>query len=204
MHDQVRLIWRQRTGLQESLDILEVFDFVYGFLCHHIDGVDPDSFTDWVEESWLAGENPTYTVWSFFLQCTWLVLSPSDVLGLLRLTSLWRGQASNCAQPWSPQMKKDYLRARGFFNQGTTGRYMIIDVGLSPDTWYSGSDPEKACELQLQKMVKDRPSEVADVWAKYRTTLWQTDARGRFGQMQSARLLEFMASELSMGNQTSG
>jgi len=41
-------------------------------------------------------------------------------------------------------------------------------------------------------MLKDRPSEAAAAWGKYRTTLWQTDARGQFDQLPSARLLELI------------
>ncbi|KAF2181213.1 hypothetical protein K469DRAFT_638382, partial [Zopfia rhizophila CBS 207.26] len=35
--DDVDAMWWQRTSLQESLEVLEVYDFVYGFLCQHID-----------------------------------------------------------------------------------------------------------------------------------------------------------------------
>lgn len=44
--NQVTALWEQRTDMQESLDVLEAFDF-FGFLCQHIDSMDLDSFTDW-------------------------------------------------------------------------------------------------------------------------------------------------------------
>ena len=31
-YDLIYILWLHRTDLQESLDVLEVFDFVYGFL----------------------------------------------------------------------------------------------------------------------------------------------------------------------------
>ena len=68
----------------------------------------------------------------------------------------------------------------------------IRDVGESLDAWHWTLDLEKACELQLQNMLKDCPSEAAAAWAKCRTTLWQTDARGRFNQLASAMLLELI------------
>ena len=81
---------------------------------------------------------------------------------------------------------------RGFSNTSFPGCVIIRDVGESPDAWHSTPDLGKACELQLQNMLKDRPSEAAAAWGKYRTTLWQTDARGQFDQLPSARLLELI------------
>ena len=41
-------MWLQRNSTQEDLNVLEVFDFVYGFLCQHIPSMGIDNFTDWV------------------------------------------------------------------------------------------------------------------------------------------------------------
>ena len=71
-------------------------------------------------------------------------------------------------------MRRDYLQMRGFFNTSFPGCIIIRDVRKSPDAWHSTPDLEKACELQLQNMLKDRPSETAAAWGKCRTTLWQT------------------------------
>ena len=187
--EAVYSIWEERTDLQESLDVLEVFDFVYGFLCQHIDGVDVDSFTDWVDDNWLMEGELLRSERSFFMKNLWVALDPPDVLELLHRTSLWKEQAGSHAQTWSQEMRRDYLRLRGFFGGNLLEGVMVIDVGETPDTWYSTPVLEWACKLQFQKMVGNRRSEAAAAWKNYRTILWQTDARGRFGERQNIRFL---------------
>ena len=57
----VREVWWQSADLQESLDTLEVFDFVYGFLCQHIDSMKPYSIAEWVDDTWLGLYQPRVT-----------------------------------------------------------------------------------------------------------------------------------------------
>lgn len=187
--EAVYWMWEQRTDLQESLDILEVFDFVYGFLCQHIDGVDVDSFTDWIDDDWLTEDEPSDSERASFMKYLWVALDPPDVLELLHRTSLWKEQVGSQSQTWSQEMRRDYLRSRGFFSGSLTEGVTVRDSEETTATWYSTPVLELACELQLQKMVGNRPSEAAVAWENYWTTLWQTDARGRFGERQSIRLL---------------
>lgn len=64
--DQIRAIWWHRMDLRESLDILEVFDFIYGFLFQHIDSMGLGSFTNWIDEGSLEPYEPLNSQWSFF------------------------------------------------------------------------------------------------------------------------------------------
>lgn len=198
--EEVTALWLQRSGLQESLEVLEVFDFVYGFLCQHTNCSDPDSFTDWIhEEDWMDDQEEE---WAFFVKSIRLVLNPADMLELLLFTSLWGEKTSSPSQTWSKEIKTDYLRVRGFFGSGFLGQVTTADVGETPDTWYSTADLERACELQLQNMLKDHPSEVSRAWVKYRTTFWQTDARGQFGQLPSTMLLDSITAETYRSSQS--
>lgn len=113
--DTVTQVWQQRKDLQEGLDVLEVFDFVYGFLCLHIDGVDVASFEDWAEEPFLSPNEPPSSMRGFFIKNLWLTLNPADVLELLFFTSFWRQQKGSPTQTWSRAEKRNYLRMRGFF-----------------------------------------------------------------------------------------
>jgi hypothetical protein len=189
-------MWEQRTDLQESLDILEVFDFIYMFLCQHIDGVDVGSFTDWVDNDWnidwRAPESP-YNMRSYFIKKFWSALDPPDVIELLSFTSLWSEQVGTRAEIWSQETRRDYLRLRGFY-PSSTYNVEFCDTGEIPCDWYSTPELEIACALQLQKLTANGPTKVAIAWEKYRTTLWQKEAHGRFGQIQSATLLEFIKS----------
>ncbi|KAH7119585.1 hypothetical protein B0J11DRAFT_582105 [Dendryphion nanum] len=185
-YDKVRAIWSQRSGLQESLDVLEVFDFIYGFLCRHIDGMNVDSFSDWVEESWWD-ELSQRDRWESFMKNAWLALSPADAIELLAFTSLWNQQTSGPSETWSREKR------RGFFTANFPGRVMVRDVGETPDAWYSAPDLESACELQLQKLFPDYPSETSAAWETYRVKLWQTNTRSQFAQLSSKRLIEFVA-----------
>jgi hypothetical protein len=203
-YDRVAAMWCQRLDLQESLDVLEVFDFVYGFLCQHIDGVNLDSFTNWIDEDWRSINEPLDRERAWFLKNIWVALNPADVLELLHFTSLWREHADSREQIWSKAIRRDYLRMRGFFNTSFPGHVLISDVGESPDTWFSTPHLEEACKLQLRKTFKGLPSEAALAWTKYRTTLWQADARGRFGHMSTTKLLEFIISENCRANQACG
>jgi hypothetical protein len=194
IYRMVDSMWEQRTDLQESLDILEIFDFVYVFLCQHIDGVDVGSFTDWVDNDWhndWRARESSSGMRSFFIMNIWLTLDPPDVIELLSFTSLWREQVGTRAETWSQETRRDYLRLRGFYTNPTYN-VEFRDVGESPDLWYSTSMLEDACALQLQKLTANGLTKAAAAWEKYRTTLWQKEARGRFGQMQSATLLEFI------------
>ena len=76
-------MWLQRNSTQEGLNLLEVFDFVYGFLFQHIPSMSIDNFTDWVHEDWLSVLDPLHSECAFFLKNLWLTLSPPDVLELL-------------------------------------------------------------------------------------------------------------------------
>jgi len=201
--DKIRAIWWHRTDLQESLEILEVFDFVYGFLFQHIDSMGLDSFTNWVGDGWLERYEPLDSQRGFFVKNMWLALNPADVLELLHLTSLWGEQTGNHLQPWLKNRRVGHLRMRGFpclFTQ----RVSVRDFGETPDEWYSIPDLEMACEFQLRQIFQGCQSDAAVAWAKYRTTLWQTDTRGRFGQTLSTQLLEFITLEIRKHAQSPG
>ena len=44
IYEKLAAIWHQGADLQENLDTLGLYDFVYGFFCLYIDGADFDSF----------------------------------------------------------------------------------------------------------------------------------------------------------------
>ncbi|KAF2185809.1 hypothetical protein K469DRAFT_750127 [Zopfia rhizophila CBS 207.26] len=122
--EEVAALWLQRSGLQESLEVLEVFDFVYGFLCQHTNCSDPNSFIDWIyEEDWMDDQEEE---WAFFVKSIRLVLNPADILELLLFTSLWGEKTSSPSQTWSKEIKRDYLRVRGFFDSGFPGQVTTL------------------------------------------------------------------------------
>ena len=57
IYEKLAAIWHQGVDLQENLDTLEPYDFVYGLICLHIDGADFDSFPCWAEEDWLEPDS---------------------------------------------------------------------------------------------------------------------------------------------------
>jgi hypothetical protein len=194
---RVDAMWLQRNSIQEGLDVLEVFDFVYGFLCQHIPSMRIDNFTDWVHEDWLSVLDPLHSEWAFFLKNMWLTLSPPDVLELLWSASSPTDRAGTTVQRWSKKRKEEYLRLRGFSYNHTP--VVLYDVRETPDTWYSAWQLEEACDIQLQQ-VASPTSQVSLAWGKYRRTRWKEDVRGQFDQGPNAKLMDFIALEMQPTN----
>ncbi|KAJ4356520.1 uncharacterized protein N0V89_004554 [Didymosphaeria variabile] len=191
MWDRVHNIFDDRSGLQESLDVLEVYDFGE-FLCQHIDHADKDSLDHWLnEQDWFMGDDLHVDNRYFIIQLG-AHLSPPDILELLFLTSVWKKDGDGHRRAWSKEKRRAYLQARGSFDS-FTGRHLVLDVGGElRDTNFAIEYVEGACMLQLQETFpKIIPKDIAVAWKQYRGTLWLSQIRGQFGSMSSGPCLAY-------------
>ncbi|KAL1606535.1 hypothetical protein SLS60_003940 [Paraconiothyrium brasiliense] len=193
--ERVQYIFDDRSGLQESLDVLEVYDFVCQFLCKHIDHVDKDSLDHWLyEQDWFMNED-LYFDNGYFITQLGAHLSPPDILELLFLTSVWEENEDGHRQTWSREKRRTYLQARGSFDSFAAD-HLVNDAGvavMAPVIFFAVEHVEDACELQLREAFPEiRPRNIAVAWEQYRRTLWLPQLRGQFGSMSPRPLLAFI------------
>jgi hypothetical protein len=132
MMDTVDTFWTSRKGLQESLDVLEVYDFVYDFLLRQTEILDTGTYKDWFSgaRNWFHPAETEHDNLPHTLKTASNTLNPADVLGMMALSS--RMSLMEC-QPWSQEAKWQYFRARGTRSYGRVG---VRDVTSNPDFWY--------------------------------------------------------------------
>jgi len=178
IYTKVDALWDDSRNLHESLDMLEVYDFVYGYLIRQIEPAGFNAFTRWVEnEGWLEPNALVEDEWNVFVGNMRLTLSPADIIEILLFTSQWKHASEN--QPdWSSNEKARYLRLRAFFAPSFPGQVTLQDVGSTPDTWYSSEDLERAVEVQLQKDFGDQERPPQPMLEDYRRTKWEKEVRG--------------------------
>lgn len=170
--DQIESIWLgnpERT-LSESLDVLETYDFVWGFLGRKI-FADAEDFPSWIQgehgsEFFLEGRDPHNEKWENFVKYIIQYLRPPNIIELL----LW-----GWSQPCSLN-RPQYLRRLGFFDSHA-GTVLVEDDTPSPDSHFPLGLLEHSTYQRLQEL--DRTFDLDDVWQRYREKPWTRDARGK-------------------------
>jgi len=176
--DAVDTLWDDGRTMQEIFNMLEVFDFVYGYLIRQIQCSRIDTFTQWVEDQdYLFDTETMETNWQYFIHDMRVMFSPADVIELLILTSQWKREPSQQLE-WSPMEKVRYLKVRGFFDPSFSGQVEVVDVHLYPDTCYSFRYLEEKFESTMQRQLGGLEGAFQNMWTDYRMTKWKTDARG--------------------------
>ena len=137
--------------------MIEVYDFVYGFLLPQVPLVRTDKFMQWVDGSdysWPIESLESNR--SFLLDHTRYILSPPDIIELLILTSSWK-DTSNRPPEWTPNEKSAYLKLRLLFDDfDFPGKVRIHDCGETPDTTLSILDLEERVEDKLHQELGSR------------------------------------------------
>ncbi len=188
IYTTVDALWDDGRSVHESLDMLEMNDFVYGYLIRQAEPAALDAFIRWAEhQGW---PYPTGRLieseWPRFVQNIRLTLSPAEVIELLLLTSHWKYTASY--QPdWSSNEKARDLRLWTFFEflSRTTYRSVMLHFHVIHDTlmriWLE-SGPRAATES-----FGDQERSPQLMWEDYRRTKLETEVRGThsFGGSQT-------------------
>ncbi|KAI9837503.1 MAG: hypothetical protein M1819_007153 [Sarea resinae] len=162
-YSQIHHMWKdnEEMSLQESFDVLEVYDFIYGYLLRKVMGTG-----NWYLQ-WSPGDVP-YPRWSdmnLFVNNARLHLRPPDIIELL-LMHTWTDE------PGWPEDKGQYLASRGMFDfYGGSVRHM--DTPFLPDTYFSGGHLEVGVGLKLEAYGGE---ELSRGWASYRKE-WPVEAR---------------------------
>ncbi|GAB1198998.1 hypothetical protein APSETT444_008330 [Aspergillus pseudonomiae] len=180
---QVRGIWRDNPDrtLQEKLDILEVFDFVWGFLGRKI-FVDVYGMRSWLDEDgaglYFDGEQSEGVNWAFFVRSVTQYLRPPNIIELL-LSLVW-----NPSPSWTVH-RPSYLRTLGFFDEqqgiceqpGTRespdwrwlfpGAFLEYDVLASVIHQITYEDGDEALRALWEY-----------IWWVYRRNYWESDSKG--------------------------
>lgn len=193
-------VWRtwghnsERT-LQEKLDILEVYDFVWGFLGRKIFAEVPDIWS-WLGEGearfYFASDLPEAVNWALFVRMVLQYLRPPDIIKL-SLSLVWNRSTS-----WTIH-RPTYLRTLGFFDeQAGVCRHSGSMERL--DWCFSEAILERDV---LDSVFSNVPSEGGDsipsalweyVWRVYRRICWDKDAKGTvlFREESGSQILERM------------
>ncbi|OJD20571.1 hypothetical protein ACJ73_08091 [Blastomyces percursus] len=172
---QVAVIWQEGHGrtLSESLDMVEICDFVWGFLGRKIFSNVQDC------PSWIQGEEdmgffpddeePENSKWDYFVKCTLQYLRPPNIIELL-LLSVWN-------QSW-PSSKPKYLRQLGIFDTWA-GTALVQDQGSSPDPWFPLGLVENSALQWFKEICRDSDPSLVNAWREYREKSWASNARGK-------------------------
>ena len=174
LSDSVNDIWfgKIRGSLSESLEVVEAYDFVYGFLLRM---VFPNVKTalPWLSGSGLYNfNNDTFdpSDWSFFLDNCRLFLRPPDIIELLAMT------CSSTETKWPPN-KLEYLQRRGAFDTlvGTALTDHPDDITL--DFWFDVRFLEEGLCQQVQTYaLLDDTQQLKALWRRFRDE-WKREAR---------------------------
>lgn len=170
------LVWTKWTNnpdrpLEEKIDLVEVVDFVWGFLGRKCFPV--SSVPAWLEgereetmQEYLDDNGTVASNWPFFVQRVIQYLRPPQVIELL--LSMWKlHDDQNLDRP-------TYLQRLGF-SDVFEGIIEGEDGWVSTDTWFPITVVESDVENGLYYM-EDGPSLVAK-WDHYRRVMWPSDAR---------------------------
>lgn len=171
----VRDIWRggHRRDLLESCELIEVYDFVYGFL---LETIFPNIETtlpwlggsDWYR---LGTNNASESLdWAYFVQNCRRFLNPAHVIELLALP------CSSTGMKWPPN-KTEYLQRRGAFQASCATAQInppdCITVYFSHDVQMLEKDT--CCKLEAKGHVDDADRFRA-LWKNFRDA-WTLHAR---------------------------
>ncbi|PYH67115.1 F-box protein [Aspergillus vadensis CBS 113365] len=196
---QIWKIWaenRDRT-LQEKLDLIEAFDFVWGFLLRKILASAP-SLYDWLgEETIRLCPGGEASDWAFFVRTAIQYLRPPNIIEMLLCPPWVRSQSSVDASRFG------YLRALGLFDQ-KNGICQQMEHDWTRNWQWCWYCPVTVLEydvlveirniLQKADGVRGTARFWEYVWWTYRRKAWVSDARGVlfFREESAERILSRM------------
>jgi hypothetical protein len=168
-------------SLQEKIDIVEVVDFVWGFLARK--NFDIPSFSIWLKgqredviQDYRLGDETED--WQYFVQSVLEFLRPPHILELLIL-STW---SSN--HTWKVD-RPSYLRRLGFFDtrDGVVehGDQVCFEEAVFPvSIWGKDVENELRRLVQTEATVAgESQSDLVSKWEWYRNVTWAQKERGR-------------------------
>lgn len=176
--ERILEIWSNnpQRGLSEAIDVLEIFDFVWGFLLRRIFAnvadvsswlpLDPDD-----DVYILIPEVGESSEWDLFIRCLLPYIRPPDIIELVMLRTL------KPSPSWSPD-KRGFLRQLGFFDT-FDGICLVDDVSFPYDTYFPPSFVEADVLERLKQCGFSSDDQISRMWKRYRDEVWVKDARGK-------------------------
>lgn len=160
--------------LAEKLDVLEVVDFVSGYLGRKVFQGE-DSTSDWIEgpdySDWVGEDSPD-TWLNFYLHTTQFLRPPHIIELSLLLT--WAGP-----QACGIKSKPDYLRQLGSTLEAAEVRFRESNAA-SPETFIPvhvvDEDVVNSLDQHCEKATLD---DVQHMWQRYREGGWNFQAKGK-------------------------
>ncbi|KAK2822982.1 hypothetical protein FQN49_007585 [Arthroderma sp. PD_2] len=164
------IIWEYdcKRTLSESFDILEAYDFVWGFLGRKI-FADVQDYQSWTGNSnvEICGGSKIRT-WDFFVRFTLQYFGPPNIIELLLLGE-WNGS-------W-PSNRPYYLQQLGHTDYYLDA--LIEDAENPGDPCFSITDLEVEIRQKFRELSIDSQADLANTFSEYRRKWWTKDARGK-------------------------
>ncbi|GCB20075.1 hypothetical protein AAWM_02960 [Aspergillus awamori] len=158
--------------LREKLDLIEVVDFIWGYLGRNIFKGRFGDLSDWVSwaelQQFTATETPD-SAWALFIARVFQELRPPHIIELL--LSAWDSD-----RVWGID-RSAYLRQLGFLVEPESVEE--DDDGHTPDTQFSLNALDEYVINSFIDMVGSEDSDICEKqWGTYEDTQWQTDMKG--------------------------
>ncbi|GCB20429.1 hypothetical protein AAWM_03314 [Aspergillus awamori] len=193
-------LWDQWTDnqdrtLREKIELVEVVDFIWGYLGRNIFKGQFAQLSDWIPEADLAeftrSETPE-SAWASFIARVTQELRPPHIIELLILIT-W-----NSEMVWEID-RPDYLRQLGFLVEPQSVEEM--DEAITPNTQFSLYELDTDVIYGLVDMVgsEDSYELCQKQWYAYKDTQWKNNMQGRIlaYELTSQQLFELI---MSAGN----
>ena len=180
-------IWTQWTdtgsgrGLCTKVDVLEVVEFVWGYLGRKV-FQEEEVIGKWVGgtsafDEFYDEEEPVGTNWMYFVRSMMRYLRPPHVLELL-LRVVWRGEG----EEGEGVDRVEYLRRLGFFDESAGVVEREDEEESDPDTMFNIGGLQEDVALGLEAWAEAHEVDDVDTearWEVYRDKLWGREMRGR-------------------------
>ncbi|KAF5016744.1 hypothetical protein F66182_11469 [Fusarium sp. NRRL 66182] len=166
-------------GFREKFEMIEVTDFVWGYLGRKIFG-DPHRLADW-----LSGENARrdflddaesiHGNWLFFVRFVAQYLQPPHIIELLNAS--WNPRSE-------PLWKGQYLHSLGAFDGMVEGHPEIEDADSSPESFFhlsllEADGMDRIVSGESDDSESDDSYEYENHWESYRHSHWIEHWRGQ-------------------------
>ncbi|KUL81400.1 hypothetical protein ZTR_10666 [Talaromyces verruculosus] len=176
-NDAFETVWRKwldhpARGFREKFEMIEVIDFIWGYLGRKIFG-DPHRLADWLsgedaERAFLDDQESIHGNWLFFVGSVTQYLQPPHIIELLnaswnpRRDPLWKGQ---------------YLHSIGAVDDVLEGLPEIEDADTSPDNFFplSQLEADGICRF----LSGESGGFYENHWESYRHRHWVKHWRGQ-------------------------
>lgn len=178
-------------ALAEKMDVLEVVDFVWGYLGRKV-FQEENAISDWIDDpEYLEPlyEDSPEPPWLYFLLQITQYLRPPHIIELLLLLTWVEPQACGI------RSKSSYLSQLGF--PPDVSKVFFGGAG-SPETFIPVHVVDEDVVNSLTKRWSSGSQVNAqDAWEKYREGRWNSDAKGRllFDELSSAQWVQRIAIE---------